>query len=120
MQNASNIPHFDDVDNLNGVTLEGNAVNLIFFGTPGMKVVPKDPSCPLSILKTFLSDELVGEIVQYTNTYSYILKRESSYIEKVLNNRSLLNLWKDVSTDDMWIPIFSRLMRRDRFEQFAP
>ena len=69
-----------------------------------------------------------------------------SFTEKVGGcNRSLLNLWKDVTKDDIWIyiclivlmgiinkpyyhmywstdpilctPIFSRLMRRDRFEQ---
>ena len=56
----------------------------------------KDPTCPLSILKTFLTDEI---IVQYTNTYAYILQ-DPLYIEKLWSNRSLLNLWKDISTVD--------------------
>ena len=35
-----------------------------------------DPTCPLSILKTFLSDELMNNIVPFTNTYASFIHRE--------------------------------------------
>ena len=89
---------------------------------------------------------MISNIVVFTNTYAAICKSHPSFIEKVGGcNRTLLNLWRDVTKDDIWIymciimfmgiinkphyhmywssdpilctPIFSRLMRRDRFEQ---
>ena len=38
-----------------------------FTGEPGVKVVPNDPTCPLSILKTFLTNDVINNIVLYTN-----------------------------------------------------
>ena len=117
-----------------------------FFGSPGVKNISENPNCPLSILKTFLTDELIDDIVIFTNTYAEIMKQAPHIIEKLNNTqRSMFKLWMDVDSDDVWVyiciiilmgiikkpyyhmywtmdcifvtPIFSRLMRRDRFEQ---
>ena len=114
-----------------------------FAGTPGVKVVPNDHTCPLSVLKTFLTDKIISNIVLYTNIYAAILKLSPSFTEKVGGcDRTVLDLWKDVnawiyiaiiilmgivskpqihlycSTDSIVsTPIFPRLMRRDPFQQ---
>ena len=146
---ASFIPNIPSYNNVDDIFSWNNNIRpcreFQFTGSPGVKVVPNDPTCPLSILKTFLTD-VINNIVLYTNTYAAILKLSPSFTEKVAGcNRTILDLWKDVSKDDIWIyiaiiilmgitskpqihmywstdsiiaiPIFSRLMRRDRFEQ---
>ena len=45
-----------------------------FSGNPGVKAVIHDKSCPLSILKTFLTEKLVAEIVSHTNKYADLVK----------------------------------------------
>ena len=117
-----------------------------FTEMPGVNVLPEDCTSPMSILKTFLTDELVQEIVDSTNKYADILKQDPQIQAKMdAYHRSLFNLWKPTNIDEMWIyititlfmgivnkprysmywtkrhmfstPIFTRLMRRDRFEQ---
>lgn len=46
-----------------------------FAGTPGINVLPDDLSCPLSVVKLFLTDEIVESIVQYTNEYAKLIKQ---------------------------------------------
>ena len=48
-----------------------------FTGIPGVKVNIDDSTCPLSIFKTFLTDEMVDDIVTYTNVYA--LERSSRH-----------------------------------------
>ena len=142
-----NIPSYNSVDDVFSWNNNMQPFHEFqFTGEPGVKVVPNDPTCPLSILKTFLTNDVINNIVLYTNTYAAILKLSPSFTEKVARcNRTILDLWKDVTKDDIWIyiaimilmgitskpqihmywstdsilstPIFSRLMRRDRFEQ---
>ena len=106
-----------------------------FSGTPGVKNITDNPDCPLSILKTFLTDELIDNIVVFTNVYAEIMKLAPHIIEKLNNTqRSIFKLWKDVDRDDVWVYIciiilmgiiqkpyyhmyWTKLMRRDRFEQ---
>ena len=39
-----------------------------FTSTPGVNILPEDSTSPLSILKMFLSDELIDNIVNFTNS----------------------------------------------------
>ena len=117
-----------------------------FTANPGVKVHLLDRSCPLSILKTFLTDKLMDDIVSHTNRYAELIKSLPQVQERMeATQRSLFTLWKDLTVDELWVyisiqvlmgivhkpnihlywsgnhlvntPIFSRLMRRDRFEQ---
>ena len=94
----------------------------------------------------FLSDDIIEDIVIFTNSYTDIIKETPEIIDRIqATNRSLFKLWKPVTVNEMWMyisvisimgivkkpmyhmywskdhmfstPIFSRLMRRDRFEQ---
>ena len=89
---------------------------------------------------------MVDDVVTYTNVYAQLLKEVPDIQRRInMKRRSLHNLWKDVNRDEIWTyfaiqmlmgiihkphyhmywskdsvlstPIFSRLMRRDRFEQ---
>ena len=117
-----------------------------FSGTPGVQNISDNPSCPLTVLKTFLTDEIICNIVTFTNTYVEVMKNTPNIMERLQQTeRSVFKLWKDVDNEDIWVyfciiimmgiikkpyyhmywttdclfitPIFSRLMRRDRFEQ---
>ena len=44
-----------------------------FQGTPGVHAEPYDPSSPLALLKTFVTDEIVENIVNFTNKYADII-----------------------------------------------
>ena len=71
-----------------------------------MKNISDNPNCPLSILKTFLTNELIDNIVIYTNTYAEIMKQAPHIIERLNNTqRSMFKLWKDVDRDDVWVYI---------------
>ena len=140
------IPLSDDIDDFTWSDDNRDYREFLFAGPSGVKINLDDTTCPLSILKTFLTDELISNIVLFTNTYAEICKMHPLFTEKVGGfNRTLLDLWKEVTKDDIWIyicltilmgiinkphyhmywstdpilctPIFSRLMRRDRFEQ---
>ena len=53
-----------------------------------------------------MTDEVISNIVLYTNTYAAILKLGPSFTEKVGGcNRTVLDWWKDVNADDIWIYI---------------
>ena len=117
-----------------------------FTGTPGVQVQPSDLTCPLSVVKTFLTDDIIRQIVEHTNSYADVIKNTPRIVERVNHTkRSIFQLWKNVDEDEIWLyicitllmgiihkpmyhmywttdcifstPIFSRLMRRDRFEQ---
>ena len=118
-----------------------------FTGTSGVKNISDEPSCPLSFLKSFLTDDLISNIVKFTSTNDVAVMKQSQVVKEKLNeaDRSMYNLWVDIDNDDVWMyfciiilmgiikkpyvhmywstdcmlstPIFSRLMRRDRFVQ---
>ena len=117
-----------------------------FIGTPGVKVQPDDITSHLECLKLFLSDNVISNIVRYTNSYAETMQNLPEIRRRMDESaRSLFNLWKPIDNDELWVyisilllqgiiqkptnhmywskdpflstPIFSRLMRRDRFEQ---
>ena len=95
------IPHIliaDDIDNFTWNDDSRDYREFLFAGSSGVKINPVDHTCPLSILKTFLTDDLISNIVVFTNTYATICKSYPSFIEKVGGcNRTLLDLWRDVT-----------------------
>ena len=99
------IPRISLSDSLDDFTWNDNNRDyreFLFAGASGVKINVDDPTCPLSILKTFLSDELINNVVLFTNTYAALCKVHPSFTEKVGGcNRSFLNLWKDVTKDDI-------------------
>ena len=103
-------------------------------------------TCPLAVVKTFLTDDIIRQIVEHTNSYADVIKNTPRIVERVNHTKhSIFQLWKNVDEDEIWLyicitllmgiihkpmyhmywttdcifstPIFSRLMRRDRFEQ---
>ena len=64
-----------------------------FTSKPGVKVMPSDPVSPISILKTFIGDSLIKNIVEYTNTYPNILQNNPE-IQKRIANKSR-SIYKD-------------------------
>ena len=54
-----------------------------FTGTSGVTNIGDDPSCPLSVLKTFLTDDLISNIVKFTNTYVALMKQSQGVKEKL-------------------------------------
>ena len=112
----------------------------------GPTITVDDPSDPLEILKTFITNEMIDSIVEYTNLYAIL---NNPRIQEALNNRrsgrTVYELWSPVFVDEIWVyititflmgiiqkpdyasnwstntiistSIFSRLMRRDRFQQ---
>ena len=96
------IPLSDDIDDFTWSEDSRGFREFLFAGSSGVKINVADPTCPLSIIKTFLTDELLSNIVLFTNTYAELCKMHPSFIEKVGGcNRTLLNLWKEVTKDDM-------------------
>ena len=77
-----------------------------FVGDPGVKVVPDDITSPLSVFKTFFSDELIQHILHATNAYAEIII-SSTYVQERLENttKSLFKLFKPVFLDEMWVYI---------------
>ena len=89
---------------------------------------------PLSVLKTFIAKEIVPDI-KYTKSYEKIMIKLLKIQERTKQSlRSLFDLWEPVTEDDIWlannsyamywckdhifsIPIFSRIIRRDKFER---
>ena len=67
--------------------------------------VSDDPSCPLSVLKTFLTDDLISNIVKFTNTYDVALMNQSQGVKEKLNetDRSMYKLWVDIDNDYVWM-----------------
>ena len=103
-----NIPSYDNLDVFTWTNNSRPFQEFEFIGLPEVKVGPRDHICPLSILKTFLTDEVISNIVLYTNIYAALLKLSPSFTEKVGGcNRTLLDLWKEVNADDIWIYIYS-------------
>ena len=117
-----------------------------FQGIPGVHAEPYDHSSPLGFLKTLITDELVENIVNFTNKCADIIINDPAIQAQVTGkHRSVFHLWKNTNKDKMWLyfrvclimgvvqkpeyhmywtrqdtfakPIFSRLMRRDRSEQ---
>ena len=97
-------------------------------------------------LRKFITDELVENIVNFTNKYADIIINVPAIQARITGKHcSVFHLWKNTNKDEMWLyfgvclimgvvqkpecymygtrqhtfatPIFSRLMRRDGFEQ---
>ena len=78
----------------------------LFTSNPGVKVRIEDKSCALSILKTFLTDKLIDDIVSHTNQYAELIKSMPHVQEWMeASQRSLFNLWKDLTVDELWVYI---------------
>lgn len=64
-----------------------------FTGKQCAKVMPFDPASPISILKTFVGDHLLENIVEYTNTYANILQNNPKIQEQIANkNRRFIKI----------------------------
>ena len=65
---------------------------------------PTDPSSPLSVLKTFLTDELMDNITAHTNNYAEFLLHDPHIIERIKGmKRSIFQLWKHTNRDEIWL-----------------
>ena len=67
---------------------------LNFQGIPGVHAEPYDPSSPLAFLKTFITDELVENIVNFTSKYADIIINDPA-IQARVNGKycSVFHLW---------------------------
>ena len=117
-----------------------------FLESPGVHAEPYDPSSPLALLKTFTTDKLAANIVNFTSNYADIIINDPAIQARVARkHRSVFHLWRNSNKDEMWLyfgaflimgvvqkpeyhmywtrqhtfamPIFSQLIRRDRFKQ---
>ena len=114
-----------------------------FISASRINVQPEDPKSPMSILKTFLTDDSIQNIVHSTN--KYVLENPDIQTRTNNSQHSIFSLWKPKNLDEMWLyitltllmgivnkpqyhmywttrhvfatPIFSRLICRDRYEQ---
>ena len=71
-----------------------------------VNVQPEDRKSPMSILKTFLTNECIQNVVDSTNKYAEILL-ENSAIQARMNNSqcSIFSSWKPTNFDEMWLYI---------------
>ena len=75
-----------------------------FSGTPGIKALAEDIDSPLSVLKTFITKEIVSGIVKYTSSYAEIMINHPKIQERMKQSRrTLFNLWEPVIEDDIWV-----------------
>ena len=66
---------------------------------------------PPEVLKTFLTDEIIENIVKHTNAYAYLAKQTPAIQEQMKQNkRSLFNLWKGVTKYDIWCYIAIQIL----------
>ena len=71
-------------------------------GHSGVKVMPDNPNSPMSIFKTFFTDELVQHLVDATNTYADIIINTPEIQTKIQQSvKSLFKLWKPNTVDEM-------------------
>ena len=145
---SDNVEVDSDTDNIRNVDLfEWNDTPRSlrqhqFLGTPGVKIRPEDITSHLECLMLFLSDNVISNIVEYTNSYPATMQSLPEIRRRMdESSRSLFNLWKPIDKDELWVfisilllqgiinkptndmywskdpflstPIFSRLMRRD-------
>ena len=74
-----------------------------FTGSSGVKNISDDPSCPLSVLKTFLTNDLISNIMKFTNTYVALMKQSQVGKEKLnKTDKSMYKLWVDIN-NDVWV-----------------
>ena len=64
---------------------------------------PYDPSSPLAFLKAFITDELVENIVHFTNKYVDIVINDPAIQSRVAGKRSVFHLWKKTNKDQIWL-----------------
>ena len=65
-----------------------------FSGTPDIKVQAEDIDSPLYFLKTFITNEIISDIVKYTNSYAEIMINHPKIQERMKQStRTLFNLW---------------------------
>ena len=73
-----------------------------FTATPGININPSDPKSALSVLKTFISDDVIDNFVQYTNDYADVIINTPK-IEARINNfkKSMFSKWTPTNRDEM-------------------
>ena len=73
-----------------------------FTSTPGVNILPEDSTSPRSILKMFLSDELIDNIVNFTNSYAEMMMSDTNIqVQMNTKQRSLFSIWKETNRDEM-------------------
>ena len=73
-----------------------------FTSTPGVNILPEDSTSPLSILKMFLSDELIDNIVNFTNSYAEMMRSDPNILPQMnTKQRLLFSIWNETNRDEM-------------------
>ena len=82
-----------------------------FTADPGVHINPPDQSSPISVLKTFLTDELMETITKHTNDYAQYLINLPSIQESIQKKKlSIFQLWKPINKDEMWLYLTLMIM----------
>ena len=103
-QNKNNVNNYTDVNEFLWNSNESGPREFHFTGSSGVKNISDDPSYPLSVLKTFLTDDLILNIVKFTNTHVALMKQSQGVKEKLnKTDRSMFKLWVDIDNDDVWM-----------------
>ena len=75
-----------------------------FKGIPYVHAELYDPSSTLAFLKTFITDELVENVVNFTNKYADVIINDPAIQVRVAGkHRSVFHLWKNTNKDEMWL-----------------
>ena len=82
---------------------------LLLVASPGVNVMSEDIPIPLSVLKNFIIDDLIDEIVEKntyadsTNTYADMIINTSKIQKRISQtNKKLFQLWKPITADEYW------------------
>ena len=82
---------------------------LLLVASPGVNVMSEDIPIPLSVLKNFITDDLIDEIVEKntyadsTNTYADMIINTSKIQKRISQtNKKLFQLWKPITADEYW------------------
>ena len=83
---------------------------LLLVASPGVNVMSEDIPIPLSVLKNFITDDLIDEIVEKntyadsTNTYADMIINTSKIQKRISQtNKKLFQLWKPITADEYWV-----------------
>jgi len=96
-QPASIVPEDENDEGDNWKSDQPNIKDFPFDEEVGLKVDVPDDANPMFFFKLLLTDEFLDDLVSNTNEYPNKLSNSS----RPLRRRSMLNLWKDVSSDEM-------------------
>ena len=78
-----------------------------FTATPGININPSDPKNFLSVLKTFIFDDMIDNFVQYTNDYAdVIINTPEIKARKNKFKKSMFSKWTPTNRDKMGYSIF--------------